>query len=508
VRISRHGRAGNALRHAKWGLLGSLLCAWHGAAPAQPLFGQHYPHGYDAVGYLYGPNGTWREQTNVHFGWNFYKHCETPAHRYNPPALMREAAVTNTTAPDVNCVILGDDNSDGDITDDAASGFAFHEHAGRGLLGQQTAAPFYQFWFDDNWVARYVAQAYDRPHPSGLHDFGHRVRWRVLAGDNGKWTPYPPIALRADQVALNGILKLNAGDLRAALAHWRRLEQSSGAAYDAAQRRFNYSFAAEDTYYYGLWLILSERLLALRTPFAERREILQHAMSLRSWLLTLQERDRDGRRLGWRTSTAPHALINTETTSISVLALGASASWVLEPGYEPLLSSPGSYVNENNALAAVAGQSVPGQMVYGPYLTLEPGRWDVEFTLRTKAARIETPLALLEIYDGTRTVAAMTIDGENAPIGDEWRRYRLTADIAGALNSTEFRVFWHGANDLDVGPIRAFRSPAIAAARISTDAARRVKRGSPAPAPSISCRVGTSRCAIAPLPISRRVQNR
>ena len=34
-------------------------------------FGRHFPNGNDAVAYLYGPNGMWREQTNVYYGWDF-----------------------------------------------------------------------------------------------------------------------------------------------------------------------------------------------------------------------------------------------------------------------------------------------------------------------------------------------------------------------------------------------------------------------------------------------------
>ena len=51
-------------------------------------------------------------------------------------------------------------------------------------------------------------------------------------------------------------------------------------------------------------------------------------------------------------------------------------------------------------------------------------------------------------------VATKVIEGADAPIGDQWHRYRLAAEIRNAANLTEFRVFWHGAYDLDVGSIR------------------------------------------------------
>jgi hypothetical protein len=421
---------------------------------AAPLFGQHFPHGTDAVAYLYGPHGTWREQTNTYYGWNFYKGCETPNHPYDPQAILREAAVSNTTAPDANCILHGDVNNNGEIADDAIKGFAFHEHAGRGVHGEQTSAPFYQFWFDDNWVARYVSQTYERPEPIGLHDSGEPIRWRVVGGNNTQWTPYPETSPHIDQIALNGLFKLNAGDFAGGLAAWNTIKSSSDAAYDATRGRYDYSFSADAIYYYGLWAILSERLLARRATFDQRAEVLQHAMSLHVMLLALQEKNPEGDRLGWRTSTGEHALINTETTSLAVLALGAHASWVLEPGYEPLSSGAGNYTHEHETLSAHAGQSVPGHVSFGPFWTLAPGSYDVEFALRSSAERVDTQLATLDVYDGTAVVAAKVIEGADAPTGNQWRRYVLAAEIANTSNLTQFRVFWHGAYDLDVGAIR------------------------------------------------------
>lgn len=444
-------------------LLAACALALESGSLAAELFGQHFPQGSEAVAYLYGPNGTWREQTGTQYGWNFYKHCETPAHKHDPHAMLMVSAASNSTAPDANCVLLGDFNNDGEVDDETISGHAFHEHSGRGLLGEQTSAPFYQFWFDDNWVARYMAEAYDRAHPAGLHDRGHAVRWRLLAGDNRHWRPYPSSSPHVDQIALNGLYKVNAGNLAGALADWRAVRNASGAVYDATRKRYTYSFAAKSIYYYGLWAILSERLLATPFQFRERGEMLQHAMSVRSSLLALQERDAQGNRLGWRTGTVPEALINTETTALAVLALGAQATWVLEPGDGPLLSKLKPAADED-VLSAVAGQAQPGTVVFGPHWTLAPGSYDVEFSLRTSAKRIDTPLVTLDVYDGNSVRAVAVIDGATAPVGDQWRRYRLNADIVDATNLTEFRVYWHGANDVDIGPVRVTRVATLATA--------------------------------------------
>jgi len=478
----------------------ALVLSLHATySQAAPQFGRHFPNGNNAVAYLYGSSGTWREQTNVYYGWNFYKHCETPNHRHDPQAMLLESSVSNSTAPDANCILLGDLDNDGEITDDTIGGFAFHEHSGRGMRGEQTAAPFYQFWFDDNWVARYVSEAYDQPHPSGLHDTDRPIRWRVIAGDNSRWTPYAASSPHVDQISLNGLFKLNAGDFAGALAAWNAILHSSGAVYDATRGRYDYSFAVSSIYHHGLWAILSERLLAARADFPGKAEVLQHAISLHTALLELQEKDADGNRLGWRTGTTEQALINTETTSIAVLALGANASFVLEPGYAPLRSA-GHYTHEHEVLSAIAGQSVPGYIVSGPSWTLEPGSYDVEFTLRSSAARVESPLATIEIYDGSAAIATKVIEGADAPIAGQWQRYRLTAEIGNA-SLTEFRVLWHGAYDLDVGSIRVTRqavaaAPAVLAPRGVTafSAARqrwlqprvaKVERSPPKPSPRL-----------------------
>lgn len=431
-----------------------------GAKPTaieRPLYGQHIPHGRAAVDYLLGSSGTWRDQSGIRYGWNYYAHCATPSHPHNRRALLIESAVTNSTAPDANCILFGDKNSNGELSDDDVGGYAFHEHAGRGPGGELVEEPFYHFWFDDNWLARYVTDAYERPPPSGLHDLTHHVRWRVLGGDNSHWEPYGP-SQHADKVALNGILKINGGDFAGALADWQAIKHLSAAVFDPAERRHLYSFARESIYYLGLWAILSERLLAAHSDFAERSDVLQHAVSLHSALLALQETNASGERLGWRTGTISRALINTETTAIAVLALAANASWALEPGHPPLQNSEGYYVrNSDDGLSAVAGQSPPGYMVLGPHWSLPPGTYDVEFTLRTASNGITAALATLDVHAGVDPLVSTIIDHRNAPRPKEWQRYRLTTRIGDNSRPIDFRVFWHGYYDLDVGTVRVTR---------------------------------------------------
>ena len=407
--------------------------------------------------FIYGANGNWRDLTGLHFQWNFYEHCATAPHPADRAALIQEGSTYNVTAPDAHCILLGDLDNDGEVLHDNPGGFAFHEHAGRGIGGRSTAPPFYLFWFDDNWVARYMARAYDRPEPSGLHDNGYSIRWRLLGGSNAHWTPYPPSS-HPDRIALNGIYRLNAGDFAGALADWNALQALSGAVYDGANQRYEYGSISE-TYHLALWAILSERLLAARDSFPERGDVLQHAVSLRSNLLSRQETDDSGTRLGWRTASGdPRTLMNTETLALAVLALGANADWVFEPGHAPLtMAQAGYFVRPHHVLSAVVGQSQPGDMVLGPDWNLPLGTYDIDFTLRTTTRSMSAPLANLEVDAGSGIVASATISATAMPGDERWIRYRLTATIGNPGNSTKIRVYWPGNVDLDVGPIRVTR---------------------------------------------------
>jgi len=417
-------------------------------------FGQHFPHGQAAVAYLYGPDGMWRDQSGLQFEWGYRDDCATSAHPANLPALLLRAAEGNTTAPDADCLLLSDLGNDGEIHDDIPSGHAFHEHGGRGSGGAPVAAPFYQFWFDDNWLARYVSEAYERAVPAGLHDNGYTLRWRPLGGDNRHWMPYESGGY-PDRLALNGLFHLNRGDLAEAIADWRRILALSDPVYNPETQRFDYPGIGE-VYHLGLWGILSERLLAGAVADHDRSEILQHSMAIRSSLLSLQERSPQGTRLGWRSGIKdPHSLINTETIAVAVLALGEGARWVLEPGHSPLSQQAGGFrLRSHHVLSAVPGVSSPGYMVFGPYWTLEPGTYDIEFSLRTPANSNTGALATVEVYDGSTIVAREEVVGTRMPGRNEWARVRLTARIARSDNSTEVRVYWHGNANLDVGPIR------------------------------------------------------
>src|SRR5262249_13737437 len=153
-------------------------------------YGRHHPNGSAAVAYLYSADGMWKNMNPLEYTSNYYPQYATANHPYDKAGLIAYANGTHfTTARDANRHLLADFNHDGEL-DAAMNGFAFHEHNGKGAGGATRGTPFTNFWFDDNWLARYVSQAYAQPLPNGLSEYGEFVRWRILGGDRSHWTPY------------------------------------------------------------------------------------------------------------------------------------------------------------------------------------------------------------------------------------------------------------------------------------------------------------------------------
>ncbi len=163
--------------------------AW---AAAGFRYGVNHPNGTAAVDYAYGPDGMWRPLVDVSYRWNYYQQYATPTHPYDPAALIAYADGTHlTTARDAGGHLLLDFNHDGEI-DVTGGGAAFCEHYGRGAGNTVLANPFTNVWFDDNWLARYMALAYGRTLPYGLSAYPTSTGGRSWPAA----TPPPPASAR------------------------------------------------------------------------------------------------------------------------------------------------------------------------------------------------------------------------------------------------------------------------------------------------------------------------
>jgi hypothetical protein len=460
--VTRAGRLCINL-HSAWlvvvlaGCSGSSQGISPGAAEQPALridYGTHQPNGLAAVKYLLGPEGMWREVVSAEFKWNFYAHCASPALPLDRGSLLAAADGTRLfTAPDADCNVLWDSNADG-YPDQSGTTHAFHEHNGRGAQGLQLATPFTMFWFDDNWLASYVTDAYGYPPPDGLSD-APRVRWRILEGttDNsiisGDW--------QFDRLALDGIHYVSRGDSRAALGKWRAILDRSGYFHDDATQRYLYP-NIDENYHLALFEILTSLLLDHRSNSeSESNELLQHWVSVRSNILSNQER-RGDELLGWRSSISNTAsLMNTETISLSVMALGAGAVDMFEAGLPPLEWEMRGYTRtSDHVLRATGGSAHAGYMTLGPFQSYPSGSYQVQFFLRSSAPVAD--IAQLQVIDSTRTEPLGSRQVRATDLSSNtWSRVDLDVALINSESKLEFRTYWQGTSSLDVAAIRVRR---------------------------------------------------
>ncbi|HEU4423265.1 MAG TPA: hypothetical protein VFR67_12090 [Pilimelia sp.] len=421
------------------------------AAP-QFLYGINYPYGLAAVDYVYSDKGMWKQLENVEYLWNYYPEQATEQHLYDRDALVTYARDHNTTARDANGHLLFDRDHDGEV-DIPNAGFAFHEHAGKGVNGEQRDFPFRNFWFDDNWLARYMAQAYGRPLPDGLSEQDDFIRWRPLRGDL-KWTPYAGDAV--DQLALNGLHYLFKEERATARAQWQRILDKSGLQFDFHTGFYYYPNITEN-YHLGLFKILTDQLLARgQLDGVKYRELVQHSTSLRAGIIETQQRD-GGALAGWTSGKFPGTtLMNTESIAVNVLALSAVAKRNYGAGQQPLL-----YATENNfgssdqgTLSATPGISRRGYLTYGPYHTYPVGNFTAQFVMRSFGP--VGNVVHLDVYDAqaNRILAQRDVTAANFGPNSDWGRFNLQFSVANAANRLEFRTWWLGTNSVEIAEIR------------------------------------------------------
>ena len=413
---------------------------------SQPLqfsgYGIHEPHGLAAVQYLYGNEGTWRAFTGLE---NVYGYYNVPDSEKAQLIAYANGNNPATCADPDNNVLFQLASGSG-----SASGSAFMEHNGRGAGGVADGQPFSQFWYDDNWLARYMSAAYGAPQSDGL--YSSPGRWQILGLDTNGWPQ--PDGSAPDQQALMGLYYIAGGDLSSALDEWNGILSQAGSNYDSNNQRYTYD-GLNQNYYLGLFKILTDRLMDAGVDGGTQAKLFQHSMSLRSMIRNDQQTE-NGAYIGWCTDRNDDtSLINTESTAIPVLGLGAGARYSFEADSAPMAQVSGFFQRPYGALSAVTGLSPAGTMVYGPYMTLPTGSYTVDFYMRSGSPGTSLTVHL-DVHDaqadqvlGTNDVSAAQLPGSN-----EWGRYSIGFSVNNAANQMEFRVTWGGQSDLDLGAIR------------------------------------------------------
>lgn len=425
------------------------------AATALFSYGRHFPNGNGAVNYIYGSSGTWQDMTNVHYVYNYYSQYATTAHPYNKSALIAAAnnrATAQYTCRDANGHLLLDFNHDGEI-DVSGGGYAFFEHNARGAGNATYGNPFSNFWFDDNWLARYMSVAYGQPQPYGLSTYSDFTRWQIIGGDTSNWTPYGENYY--DTLALDGLYYLAGGSYSTALARWNTMLSNSGYTYDGSNQRYTYPNITEN-YHMGLFLILTNKLI-LSGDFSGTtlNSLIQHSVSLRSIVNSNQEQSGTSY-YGWISSIGSStAVINTKSIATNVLELGAGGLYAYGAGYSPLsMNSNGYFVRSYSALSAVKGLSSAGYMTYGPYQTYATGSYTVDFYLRAPGPT--GTMAFLDVRDANAgsILAQTSVAASSINTGNAWTRVSLSFTVSNSSNSLEFRTYWYGTANMDIAYIQ------------------------------------------------------
>jgi hypothetical protein len=461
-------------------------------------YGQNYPYGQAAVDYIYSPDkGMWKDLDGLRYLLNRYKEFWSPTkytEEYPPPHEWNEAGLIDQVAPldvrqtalDVNHHLLFDYDYNDDV-DPVPTGFAFHEHFGKGVGGADNGRPYHLFWFDDNWLARHMAQAYRRPQPNGLSYNGSQIRWQIISGDQ-TWTPYDQLPIEEDEknhldrLVLDGLYHLSAGQQQKALEKWDAFRAKTGFAYDSSTRMYTYPklehykkvgdkvIDPAENYHIGLGKLLIDQMLIHHTGLTpvQRGDLNLHSVSLRALIIKNQQREGGTRQLlGWTTDAdlnhKPESLMNTETIAVNSLALAAGAKSVYSAGQAPLQTpAAGNYARASTGLLrAVPGTSSPGHMSFGPNQTFAPGSYNAEFVMRSNNPVAGTQVANIEVYDartGTSIVPPTILTAGSFAVGgtyDRFLRFTLPFTVSSADNSLEFRVWWYGgSNPLDIAEIR------------------------------------------------------
>lgn len=438
------------------------------AAPAvsQLTYGVHYPDGKAAVDFMYSPDGNFKPLAPLEYPYNFYapaeynNSCDSSGVPTDRSALIAYSnGPRKTTTPDKDCHLLFDLNGDGEL-DGVVGGSAFIEHNGVDSTGAKTSTEFNNFWFDDNWLARYMSAVYARPQPTGLWAPSDYNRWAIIGGDTSNWSQNlnPWGTGFFDHLSFRGLYNLITSSClqgsNSATAEWVNWINQSGAAYNDQDQRFDYPNVNED-YYYGFFLILTQKMIDAPDCSPLRHFLTQHAVSLRSQILSRQIKNGSGTRLGWVTNrNDPQTLINTETTALNVLGLGAGGRYAFEPGRAPMFKGPGNYfLRHHNALSAVRFHSSPGMMNFGPYVNFPTGQMDVEFHMRSPGAT--GLVATVDIYDANWGIILSSQQVfANRFTGNDWIKFPLSAQVYNPNNNLEFRVYWHGTSNLDLAHIQ------------------------------------------------------
>ncbi|KAI9329627.1 hypothetical protein BDR26DRAFT_872227 [Obelidium mucronatum] len=453
------------------------------------FFGQHLSRGFAALAFAKGPFGTFQRVSQLTYRFNYYPQWATSAHPYNFNAVLYDGTKPPviSTCRDGQGILFADFDQNGELDYSGSSppsssnnnkpappedAFAFVEHVGvNENLYQGT--PFYHAWYDDNYVARIAMRAYRSSEPWGLFESSVKSRFVVLEGDT-TYNPYPLAlvdpAQYPDQISLHALYFANIKEWETVFAAFYALVSKSDAVWNKATWRFDYR-GIKDFYHLCQMKMVFQRLLDsgwLKDNPSELSLVVQHVASLHSHILSLQiVSSGTGVFASWKTGVekGDGSVINTETTVLAMLALGAGALWTFEPMEAPFSPMPGFVQYPQtlpNVLCARTAQRVTigsGLVAAGPFVQMPVGNYTANFNVRL-AAKPETisnaTILSIQIFDGVSSLASNQFGMDsvvNRYFENGWTRLRVPFTITTVANLMEIRLYWHGVIDMDFGTL-------------------------------------------------------
>ncbi|KAJ3006128.1 UNVERIFIED_CONTAM: hypothetical protein HDU68_004262, partial [Siphonaria sp. JEL0065] len=417
----------------------------------QLFYGQHISRGFPALEYAKSPIGVFKPVTKVSYNCNYYKKWETPTHPFNFGQVLESASHPPDihTCRDADGILFADFDEDGEVDSDGpeyALAYAFVEHFGVNE-NHHIGTPFMQSWFDDNYVARIAMRAYCSMEPWGLYVSRVKSRFVVMEGDKTH-DPYPGAledpAQYPDQISLHAFYLANNGK-------WGKVEQAfwalvkkAGAKYNIVTKRFDY-LVIRDFYHLCDMKMVFQRLLDSGTlKGKEESLVFQHVVSLHSQIMSLQIKSKEtGEFSSWKTGVkvGDGSLINTETTVLAMLALGAGSLWTFEFVESPMIPLPGLVQFPDTLPHALCARLYENKNIgngliiaKGPFVRIPTGKYSALINVRVVKGRKKTKEKILtvQVFDGIEVVASQEFGMESladAQFEEGWKRICVPFDV-------------------------------------------------------------------------------
>lgn len=327
-------------------------------------------------------------------------------------------------------------------------------------------------------------RAYGLQDPNGLSEYSDFTRWKIIGGDATNWAPYSAPSGYPDQLALNGLYYLTQQQESRAWNMWQEILKLSQANYNTTTNSYDYPGLGE-TYHLGLWSILGSFLYPSyirNQDMFKTNTLLQHYVSQRRLLLNTQVIDLSQEiYCGWTSSLynpSGTSLINTESVSVSVLALGAGDSYqAIYEADQSMLSSQDSgyfYDNVNHYIGARLSQTQVHSKMISSSISLGSFSATTMQTLELLIRGYMNPSVDLSATVYTVTVTSSTGESSVYPVSIQdllnqlpqgestsassilWQRQQIPLRTAAAADenvTVKVEVQWEGVIDLDIATV-------------------------------------------------------